>query len=159
MSAFPSPVKSAGVMRSVDEPNCSANVCPVELRLIHHSAATSGRKSYSPDGSLLSCIRGKEIAILSGAEGSPVHSYPIPPYAKVNFGARWTPDGRGVIYISNAKGFSNLWIQPLDGESPRQLTSFTSGDIYNYAFSFDGTRLFVARGQQISDAVLIRNFR
>jgi Tol biopolymer transport system component/DNA-binding winged helix-turn-helix (wHTH) protein len=115
--------------------------------------------NYSPDGNLISCIRGKEILILSGADGSPIHSYTIPPYAKVNFGARWTPDGRGVIYISNAKGFSNLWIQPLDGESPRQLTSFTGGDIYNYAFSFDGTRLFVARGQQISDAVLIRNYR
>src|SRR4030095_13807346 len=43
MSAFPSPVKSAGAMRSVEAPNCRANVRPVERRLIHHSA-TGGRK-------------------------------------------------------------------------------------------------------------------
>jgi len=114
---------------------------------------------YSPDGSLLSCIRGLEIIVLSGADGAQINRYPIPTYSRVNFGARWTPDGRGLVYIRSEKGFSNLWIQPLDGAGPSPLTDFTTGEIYNYAFSFDGTRLFIARGQQISDAVLIRDYR
>ncbi len=118
-----------------------------------------GTPHYSPDGSVLSCIGDGKIVILSAIDGTQIKTFALPPYSKVNFGVRWTPDGSGVVYIRNDKGFSNLWIQSLDGESPRPLTNFSSGDIYNYAFSFDGTRLFVARGQQISDAILIKGYR
>lgn len=115
--------------------------------------------NFSPDGDMLSCVRDGEILVLSGADGKLVKTFSIPPYAAVHFGARWTPDGRNLLYIRNEKGFSNLWLQPLDGASPRPLTNFSVGDIYNYSYSHDGTRLFVARGQQISDAILIRNYR
>jgi len=115
--------------------------------------------NYSPVGDVLSCIRGHEVAVLSGTDGRQIKSYKLLPYARVNFGARWTPDGRGIVYIRGDKGFANLWVQPLDGSSARQLTDFTIGDIYNFAFSSDGTRLFVARGQEISDAILLRQYR
>jgi len=52
-------------------------------------------------------------------------------------------------------GVSNIWSQPVDGGEPKPLTDFTSGSIYHFAYSLDGTRLFLARGQQIRDAVLI----
>ena len=57
------------------------------------------------------------------------------------------------------KDVGNLWVQPLDGDNARQLTDFTLGDMYYFAFSSDGTRPFVARGEQISDATLLRNYR
>ena len=113
---------------------------------------------YSPAADKLSCIRGGEIVILS-AEGTQLKTLRILPYARINFGAKWTPDGKGLAYIRSEKGIGNLWVQPLDGGAARQLTDFTIGDMYNFAFSFDGTRLFVARGQQISDAILLRNYR
>ena len=115
--------------------------------------------NYSPTGDLLSCIRGEEVVILSAVDGSLIKSHRLPPYASVNFGVRWTPNGRGLVYIHTEKLSSNLWVQPLDGGKPRPLTNFTGGEIHNYAFSIDGTRLFVARGYPIDDAVLIRNFR
>lgn len=118
-----------------------------------------GTPNFSPVGDMLSCVRDREIVVLAGSDGKQIKAFPIPPYAALHFGARWTPDGRNLVYIRNEKGFSNLWLQPLDGGSPRPLTNFSVGDIYNYAYSVDGTRLFVARGQQTSDAILIRNYR
>jgi Tol biopolymer transport system component/DNA-binding winged helix-turn-helix (wHTH) protein len=114
---------------------------------------------YSPGGDMLSCIRGEELVVVSPSDGSILKTFRLSPYARVNFGVRWMPDGKGLVYIRSEKAVGNLWIQPLDGGQPKQLTDFTFGDMYNYAFSSDGTRLFVARGQQVSDVILIRNFR
>jgi Tol biopolymer transport system component len=113
---------------------------------------------FSPSGDRLSCVHGNDLVVLA-ADGSEIGKYALPPYSRVNFGAKWTPDGKGLVYMRVEKGVGNLWVQPVDGGKPRQLTDFTLGDLYNYAFSPDGTRLFVARGQQISDAILIRNYR
>jgi Tol biopolymer transport system component len=113
---------------------------------------------YSPAGDYLSCIRGEDLLVID-ADGAPVRRLRLLPYAKVNFGAKWTPDGKGIVYMRSEKGVGNLWVQPVDGGTARQLTDFTFGDTYNFAFSHDGTRLFVARGQQISDVILIRNYR
>lgn len=115
--------------------------------------------SYSPVGDLVSCIRGDEIVVLSATDGRQLRTFRLLPYARVNFGARWTPDGRSIVYIRSDKGFANLWSQPFDGGPARQLTDFTIGDIYHFAFSQDGTRLFAARGQEVSDAILLRSYR
>lgn len=114
---------------------------------------------FSPDDKYVSCVRNqKEILILSADDGTFVRSFPTLPLATLNFGARWTPDGKAVVYIVSVNGeVSNLWLQPVDGGRPRRLTDFSSGQIYHFAYSLDGTRLFLARGQQISDAMLIKN--
>lgn len=112
---------------------------------------------FSPDDNLLSCVEAqKTIHIVSAADGTLIRSLPVPPLADVSFGARWTPDGKSVAWIVTEKGISNIWLQAVEGGEPRRLTDFTIGSIYNFAFSLDGTRLFVARGQQIRDAVLIK---
>jgi hypothetical protein len=49
-------------------------------------------------------------------------------------------------------------VQPLDGGPPRQLTDFPNGDVYNFAYSPDGSKLYLARGFQIRDAILISGF-
>lgn len=117
--------------------------------------------TYSPDGSLLSCIDYEKagIVIVSAADGSELERHPLPSFATWNFGIGWTPDGSGLIYIVNEKGTSNLWIQPRDGSKPRPLTNFTSGIIFRYAFAPDGSKLYVARGYPRQDAILIKNFR
>ena len=117
------------------------------------------RPHFSPDGRYLSCITDDdaEAWILSADDGRRVRTFKLPPYSLVNFGARWNPTSDSIVYIRTDKMFSNLWIQPIDGKDARQLTDFTSGIIYNYAFSPDGTRLFVARGYPVQDAILIKN--
>ncbi|MFN0277175.1 MAG: winged helix-turn-helix domain-containing protein [Pyrinomonadaceae bacterium] len=112
---------------------------------------------FSPDDKLLSCVEGQKIIhILSAEDGKLVRSLPVPPLAAPSFGARWTPDGKSVAYIVTEKGVSNIWTHPIDGGKPKRLTDFTIASIYNFAYSLDGSRLFLARGQQIRDAVLIK---
>jgi len=116
------------------------------------------RPNFSPDGTLLSCMseRDNEIMMLSADDGAQVARFTVPIYANVNFGARWTPTGDGLVYILSDKDSSNLWVQPLKG-GPHRLTDFIGGVIYNFAFSLDGTRLYLSRGYPTQDAVLIRN--
>lgn len=68
-------------------------------------------------------------------------------------------DGKALVYIVLYKNVGNLRLQPINGCEARPLTDFTGGDIYNFAFSDDGAKLFVARGYSIRNAVLISNFR
>jgi hypothetical protein len=48
---------------------------------------------------------------------------------------------------------------PLDGGEPKQVTSFTSDQITNFAVSPDGERLALARGKTTRDAVLMRDLK
>ncbi len=120
---------------------------------------------YSPDGKYISYIstdkNGHEkLAIMSSRGGALIETFETVKDAELNIGCHWTPDGQALIYISVQKGVGNLWLQPVGGDAaPRQLTDFKSGDIYNFAFSRDGTRIYLARGYQIHDALLVKNFR
>ncbi|HUR99439.1 MAG TPA: winged helix-turn-helix domain-containing protein [Pyrinomonadaceae bacterium] len=117
--------------------------------------------TYSPDGSLISCVRvdKPEICIISATDGTLVETHPLPIFATTNFGVGWTRDGTGLIYIASEKEVFNLWIQPRDGSKPKRLTNFSSGAIYRYAFAPDYSKIYVARGYPMQDAVLIRNYR
>jgi Tol biopolymer transport system component len=70
---------------------------------------------------------------------------------------RFSPDGKGIVYPARDKGVDNLYVQPLDGGVPRQLTNFTSLKIYAYQWSVDGKRLALVRGDSPSDLVLIKD--
>ncbi len=72
---------------------------------------------------------------------------------------RWAPDGKGLDFLLTRKGASNVWEQPLTGGEPRQVTDFTSGHIFGFAWSRDGKELLLAKGMRTSDVVLISNFR
>lgn len=115
---------------------------------------------FSPDDKMLSCVEDqKTIHILSAEDGTLIKSFRALPQAWLNSGARWTPDGKAVAYIVTKKGVSNIWLQPIDGEAPRQFTNFNIASIYNFVYSLDGKKLYVARGTQIRDAVLISGSR
>jgi Tol biopolymer transport system component len=73
--------------------------------------------------------------------------------------ARWTPDGLGIAY-PDSETQSNLWIQPLDGSRPRQLTRFTDGRIIgDFSWSRDGRRLAISRASVTNDIVLFKGLR
>ena len=68
----------------------------------------------------------------------------------------WTPDGRGVAYASDG----NLWVQPLSGGAPRQLTRFTDNrPIGSFAWSRDGKRLAITRSTASHDIVLFKGLK
>ena len=71
---------------------------------------------------------------------------------------QFTPDGNAVVYaIIWAKNEYNLWLHPLDSKLGRQITHFSSEQIYLFGWSPDGKKLLVARGHTESDVILLRD--
>jgi Tol biopolymer transport system component len=61
--------------------------------------------------------------------------------------------------VRDEKGVENLREQPISGGKPRQLTKFTTGRVFNFEYSPDRKRLFLARGTRTGDVTLIRGFQ
>ena len=68
-------------------------------------------------------------------------------------------DGKAVIYPFRHGGVDDLWLQPLDGSSGKQITDFKSEHIREFRWSFDGSKMAVIRGHTDSDVVLIRDMQ
>ena len=93
-----------------------------------------------------------EVIPAEGGRGAPVISIRV----KGVVGAlRWRPDGQAVTYLARD---NHLWLQPLDGGPPQQLTHFSTGRTVSHAWSPDGKWLYLVREETTRDAVLIRNF-
>jgi eukaryotic-like serine/threonine-protein kinase len=71
---------------------------------------------------------------------------------------RWTTDSLGLAYVSRADGASNVWIQPLEGGAPHQLTYFKDANILSFAWSTDGKQLACVRMIKAFVPVLVRLF-
>lgn len=127
----------------------------------------SGSPVFSPDGQTLACVLRSEsrakmgqIAIVSADGGQPLKQFQVLPFEHNYQTIRWEPDGSSVVFRRpEDKGVINLWRQPLSGEAPKQLTDFQSNLIWDFAYSRDGARIFLARGTYFVDVVLIKNFR
>ncbi|HEX9422921.1 MAG TPA: protein kinase [Pyrinomonadaceae bacterium] len=91
-------------------------------------------------------------------EGGEITRIAEPPF-RISPTMRWTPDGSAIAYIDNRGGAGNIWALPVGGGAPKQLTDFKSDSIFCFDWSRDGKQLAVARGSQISDVVLISNFK
>ena len=100
-------------------------------------------------------LRRPNIALFSLEPGQLIRNFDYDPR---HVGAvRFSPDGKGFVYPIRDKGVDNLYLQPLDGGTGRQLTNFTSLKIYSYQWSPDGKKLALVRGDSPSDLVLIKD--
>jgi len=68
---------------------------------------------------------------------------------------RWHPNGQAVTYLALD---GQVWLQPLEGGPPDQLTHFDHELTLSHTWSPDGEWLFLVRQEETRDAVLIRNF-
>ena len=70
------------------------------------------------------------------------------------------PDSKGFAYI-DPRTRSDIWVQPIDGGQPRQLTRFPADrqEIWDFAWSADGKRLAVARGSIKNNILLMKGLR
>jgi serine/threonine protein kinase/Tol biopolymer transport system component len=121
--------------------------------------------AVSPDGKWIAFKHRKnpqspsEFAIMPFAGGKLVKTFPIAPGSQgFPNSAAWMPDSRAFAYLVLMNGVSNIVAQPINGGQARQLTHYTSGNIFSFDLSRD-RQLVLARGAVSKDIVLIRNFQ
>ncbi len=98
-----------------------------------------------------------KVGILQVEDSPPMQTLSLPTLPKSRT-IRWSPDGKGLIYIETRNRVDNLWSQPLDGSSPTQLTNFETDAIRWFDISPNG-RIVMSRGNENSDVVLVSSFR
>jgi len=111
--------------------------------------------AVSPDGKLVAFTSGMEdtgakLIILSLDGSTPPH---LPELTARSF--RWTPDGKGIVYVKRDGRQENLFVQPLAGGTATPLTNFTDGEIAGYEWSPDGQRIVMTHYLQMCDVVLV----
>ncbi len=118
----------------------------------------------SADGKVIAFLRvgnattSTKIVIVSSENGSVVKSFDAPPNADSRQ-MIWTPDNRGLVYTETRGGISNLWMLPVEGGTPTQLTDFRADRIYAFDFSRDGKWVVMSRGNSTNDVVLFSNVK
>ena len=138
---------------------------PVELA---HGSVFS--PAVSPDGALVAYGRtdgqgasAKAKFVLQKLEGgAPTQQIEMPPtYNFYRIG--WTPDGRALTYVHNTTGnTTNVYMQPLAGGAPVQLTHFDSEPavVSAYAWSRDSKKFAITRARyNDTDVVMFSGFR
>lgn len=123
---------------------------------------------FSPDGHSIALLFGEgetgfehiKLAIVDRDTGSFKKTFNVATNSLPDnawWTLRWTPDGKSLTYVLSAREGTNLWIQPVEGGPPHQLTHFPD-EVIAYAWSLDSAHLAVARSTTSSDVVLFRNF-
>jgi DNA-binding winged helix-turn-helix (wHTH) protein/Tol biopolymer transport system component len=127
--------------------------------------------TISPDGKSLAYLKlekqgakHKYIFVVSNLEGGPALKEIVMPPDLVQFSPPfgWTPDGKGLTFLSVIKNARHLMMQPLAGGLPVQLTHFETEPslILYYAWSQDGKELAVTRGKyNINDIIMFTGYR
>jgi Tol biopolymer transport system component len=94
--------------------------------------------------------------VASAGGGAPLQEFPIP-YGMQSL--RFTPDGKALAYMISRNRATNIWLQPLAGGAPKQITNFPNGDMFAFAWSKDGRQLAFSRGERKTDVVMMSGFR
>ena len=129
-------------------------------------AQVTGKYSLDPrvshEGRLVACgYRADDksplqLAVVSSEDGNPIKLFDIPPSTTFSQGIRWTPDDKAVCYRDVANG---IWRQDLNGGPPQRLKGLPEEKIYTYGWSRDGKLFAFTRGREISDVMLIKDFK
>ena len=118
----------------------------------------------SPDGKLISYFYLDEhannqpkLALIPSEGGEPVKTIDLARTVQP-IAFAWMPDGRSIAYLDSGSGILNIWSQPIDGSTPKQLTNFKSEFVNSFAVSRDG-KIAAYRFSATRDIVLIKGFR
>ena len=88
----------------------------------------------------------------------PVKRFALHEASKPFNGLQWSPDGQGLIYVSNANGAANLWMQKLTGDAPKPLTDFKDAEILSFAWSAHLKQIVCVRSTKTYIPVLVKLF-
>jgi len=130
--------------------------------LVAGSLRPNNQFDLTPDGKQLvvglHVPTGQKLALVSIETGKTDKDLPLD--AGANYLAM-LPDGKSVSYVAVENGAQNIFVQPLNGSGPKQLSRFTQGTgpskgIRSFARSPDGKQLAVVRVSRRSDVVLLK---
>ena len=132
---------------------------PIQL-----TRSISSYPSVSPNGKFVACRQaavsfgdGGNLAIYSIDGGDPIKVFPQKTFTRT---IRWTPDGRAITYIENSvNDTSRIWLQPVDGGSPRVFAEFGHERVFGMDRSPDHKYLACVRGLWTSNAILIKGIK
>ena len=123
--------------------------------------------TISPDGSSVAFVRidgqgasAKSKFVVQKLEGGAPLQEIEAPGDNGNLG--WTPDGRALTYLHTVGSARHLYMQPLAGGPPIQLTHFDTEPslVASYAWSRDGKKLAITRSRyNDNDVVMFSGFR
>ena len=121
--------------------------------------------SFSPDGKTLAYvidvisnnIAPKIVLVPLDAGPKPQVRYAEPNPAISNYGPRFTPDGKALVYPIRQNGVEDLWLQPLDGSPGRQITNLKAGRIQSFHWSLDGKSIGVLTARHEYDVILLHD--
>jgi Tol biopolymer transport system component/DNA-binding winged helix-turn-helix (wHTH) protein len=128
------------------------------------TATRAIRPSISPNGELIAYHyldpemekSQWSIGVVSIKGGSRLKRFDLPPtVTSVERVVRWSPDGASVTFPNSLNGLSDIWLQPLNGSPPKQLTHLKAEQIQTFEWSPDGRTLALIRGVETRDVVLI----
>ena len=123
--------------------------------------------TISPDGSLVAYIRvdgqganaKSKFVVQKLGGGSPIQEILA---SGDNINLSWTPDGHALSYLHTIGSARHLYMQPLSGGAPVQLTHFETEPslITDYAWSRNSKKIAITRGRYNStDVVIFSGFR
>jgi Tol biopolymer transport system component len=118
--------------------------------------------ALSPDGQTLAFVsrddHGSRVYVMCDLPAcSSPRTVPVAPLI-VLVAVQWTADGAALSYVTGTP--ANIWVQPLDGKPPRQLTHFTDErPVADFAWSHDGKHLAIARTTTSNDIVLFKGLK
>jgi Tol biopolymer transport system component/predicted Ser/Thr protein kinase len=95
------------------------------------------------------------FSVVPAGGGAPLYTLEIPYGMR---GPQFTPDSKGITFMLSRNHATNIWRLPLTGPGPVQVTKFSSGDMFAYAWSADGKQLAFSRGQNKTDVVMMSGF-
>jgi serine/threonine protein kinase/Tol biopolymer transport system component len=123
------------------------------------------RPAVSPDGKLVAFWYNDEghesrwrLKVINFEGGATFNIFDVAPTVQVQWDTplHWSLDGHNLVYVDHSGGIDNLWGQPIEGGTPKQLTKFEEGKIFAFGWLKDGS-LVTSRGVITSDVVLIRD--
>lgn len=130
-------------------------------RALTTGTATSAGPRVSPDGRLVAYQRdAREIRIV-GIDGQGDRKVveadlDVPPFLSVA-DVQWSPDSRWLAYANrDARGFTNVWVVPSAGGTPRQVSFGADANAGDVHWSPDGRFLLYLSGMRTEVPRIIR---
>jgi len=123
------------------------------------------RFAFSPDGTRIAYAdrssAERSLIVFSIPDRKIIKKYSPPVEKAIITEIEWTPDGHSVVYVitDNLSQKCALWLQPIDGGSPRQIADLGDKEVMSFSFAPDGKVFSVVQGEWKSDAVLLRGLK